>query len=220
MSSARRAAISVPVSGNIEGKLLAAVAAGDVAPAHAAFQQIPNRRQNDVAGLVPVGIVDPLEAIEIDEHDRHRRRVAAGSRELARQELAQIAAVVQAGQRVRDRLLLGEIAAPESRSRCCKCAGHVVERMRKLAELFLAIADPGARVQIPATHPFGGAKERPELAQHEPLRPEPNTHEEKRGRQRVMPSKSRTSARFASAKTRLRGTVTRTRNGKAPSGFW
>jgi len=44
--------------------------------------------------------------IEIDEHHRDRRRVAAGTRQLARQELSQIPAVVQPGERFRDRLLL------------------------------------------------------------------------------------------------------------------
>jgi hypothetical protein len=58
-----------------------------------------------IAGVVAPGVVDLLEVVEVEQRETERRSVAAAARELALQGLAEVAAVVEAGERVADRLL-------------------------------------------------------------------------------------------------------------------
>jgi hypothetical protein len=60
-----------------------------------------------------------------------------------------------------------------------KGARHVVERLRELAQLFYAVTNARAGVQVSGAHPVCHPKQRPDVAQHEPLGAVPGSHQEK-----------------------------------------
>ena len=97
-------------------ELVAAVARGDVIRADAAAQRGADAPQDGVAGEVPVLLVDLLEVVEVDQHQRGRvDGVARGADDLAVQVLVQRRVVEAAGQRVG---LRGAGEARRARWRC------------------------------------------------------------------------------------------------------
>ena len=56
-----------------------------------------------VAGRVPVGVVDLLEAVEVEEDEAEVAAVAAAALELAAEHLVEVAVVVEPGERVLNR---------------------------------------------------------------------------------------------------------------------
>ena len=149
--------------GQDQREFLAPVATGYVAPANLAFEQRSDRLEDDISGLVSERVVDAFESIQIDQHHRDRCPAAPAPQQLARKKLTQGAPVVRAGERIGDRLLLQLLLPLLERE------GHVVERLRKLAQLFSAVGNSRSGVQVAAAHPVGGPKEAPDLTQHEPL---------------------------------------------------
>ncbi len=83
-------------------ELVAADAIGAVAGALGRADGLGERLQALVAGLVAAGVVDRLEVVEVDQHERERRVGAADALELAREVFVERAVVAQAGERVRD----------------------------------------------------------------------------------------------------------------------
>ncbi len=88
--------------GQRDRELVAADAVGAVARALGRADRLRKRLQALVAGLVAVLVVDGLEVVEVDEHERERRRGAADALELAREVLVERAVVAQPGERVGD----------------------------------------------------------------------------------------------------------------------
>ena len=86
-------------------QLLAADAAGQVVRAHEAAQLARHGLQHFVAGLVPEGVVERLEVIDVEQRQGQVVAGALGARDLAAQRVVEVAAVVQAGQPVAHRLL-------------------------------------------------------------------------------------------------------------------
>ncbi|PAV69056.1 hypothetical protein WR25_04918 [Diploscapter pachys] len=90
--------------GQDDDEFLAAIATGDVGLAQADQQQRADVAQNVVADGVPVFVVDRLEVIEIDHDDRRSGRGGAVSVEQPFECVLHVAAIVQAGQPVAQRL--------------------------------------------------------------------------------------------------------------------
>ena len=88
-----------------QAELLAAVAAGHVAAAAVVGEQRAEGGEQPVADGMAMQVVDALEVVEVDDHQRHRLRLAPGEREQRRQRVVEVAAVEQAGQRVARGLL-------------------------------------------------------------------------------------------------------------------
>ena len=87
--------------GDDQRELVAAVARGDVVGADAAAQRGADAAQDLVAGQVAVLLVDALEVVEVDQHQRGRLGGAAGrAADLAPELLVQRGVVEAAGQRV------------------------------------------------------------------------------------------------------------------------
>src|SRR5262245_10559519 len=86
-------------------KLLAAEAARDIAAADAFLHQRCYFTQHHVARIVPEGVVDALEVIEIQHDDRERPGAPRCASERRGQRFVQEPPVEQSGQRVGDRLL-------------------------------------------------------------------------------------------------------------------
>ena len=100
----RSASSTAPLSGGRrqqQREFLAADAGGQVVVAHALLQHARHRHQHLVAEQVAVGVVDQLEVVDVDQHQRHRR-LAIG--QVLGDVLLEGAAVVQAGQAVGLRL--------------------------------------------------------------------------------------------------------------------
>ena len=103
--STARAAISMRGllvgGGDDQRELVAAVAGGDVVGADAAAQRGADAAQHLVAGQVAVLLVDLLEVVEVDQHERGRLGGAAGGAlDLAPELLVQRGVVEAAGERV------------------------------------------------------------------------------------------------------------------------
>ena len=81
-------------------ELVAAEPRDDVALAHAAFEAARHLDQQAIADVMPEGVVDHLEAVHVDEHQRHLRAGPARLQQRLRQAALQVVAVVEAGQRV------------------------------------------------------------------------------------------------------------------------
>ena len=90
--------------GQHQHELLAAIAAGDVALAAVLLHQLGKGLEGFVATEVTIGVVDLLEEVQIHQDHAQRIAFASGAGELADQGFVQIAAVVEAGERVADRL--------------------------------------------------------------------------------------------------------------------
>ncbi len=128
--------------GDDDGELLAADPADDVRRAHRGAQVVRQARQHLVAGAVAVDVVDLLEVVDVDHHERHRLVDGRAARQLAPQPLVEVAVVVEPRERVGLGLVL-ELRAPVcvvERER-----GRIAEALRQL-ELLLAegrvLADP------------------------------------------------------------------------------
>ena len=98
-----------PIGGLRQGddELVAAVAERQVGLAQRDAHAVGERLEHVVARGVAVRVVDLLELVHVDHHERQRLAVPLGQRDLALQELLHRPAVVQAGQRVGHALLLG-----------------------------------------------------------------------------------------------------------------
>ena len=94
-----------------DDELLAAVAGGDVDAAHRLLDDVRDLAQRRVAGAVTVAVVVLLEVVEVAEQDRERLLVLPRAGELLAQALVQVAVVVEAGERVGDRVDLGPAEA-------------------------------------------------------------------------------------------------------------
>ena len=79
--------------GEDQRELLAAVAAGEVDLADAAEQDLADRAQDRVAGLVAMGVVDLLEVVEVEEDERERVADAVGAPPLEHELLVERAPV-------------------------------------------------------------------------------------------------------------------------------
>ena len=87
------------------GELVAAEAGHDVRLADAVVQRAADRADDLVAGLVAAGVVDVLEAVEVEQEERALAAVAGGVGDELGQLLVEAAAVEQLGQRV----VVGEV---------------------------------------------------------------------------------------------------------------
>ena len=106
--------------GEDDGELVAAHAVGEVGAAARGPDRGGQRLQALVAGLVAVRVVDGLEVVDVDEHERQRHAGAGHDLQLARDVLVEGAVVAQAGERVGDGHLgqaldLGRAAASRRR---------------------------------------------------------------------------------------------------------
>ena len=122
-------------AGDDHGELLAADPADDVARADARAEVVGELRQHVVADGVAEDVVDLLEVVDVDHHDRDVRVLGRGQRQLAAEALVEVAVVVEAGERVG----LGLALEPRADVR-------VVERQRRrvaqpLRELELGVAE-------------------------------------------------------------------------------
>src|SRR5205823_12308859 len=87
-------------AGEQDGELLTAVPADHVRPAQRTGQAAGDLADHRVADQVAVGVVDPLEVVDVD-HDRgDRLGGAGGSAQVPPTDLEEVATVEQAGQRV------------------------------------------------------------------------------------------------------------------------
>ena len=116
-------------------ELLAAQAADDVGDPERRPEQLRELDEHLVAGPVPVHVVHALEVVDVEHEHGDRVVRAARARQLGAQALVEVAVVVEAGQRVRLRLVL----EPRADLR-------VVERERRgvgeaLGELELLVAE-------------------------------------------------------------------------------
>ena len=91
-------------------ELVAAQARGQVGLAALGLQVGRDPAQRGVAGQVAIAVVDGLEVVEVDQHQRHRMLVA-GARQHAGQELVEAAPVGQAGELVVARLEVRALGA-------------------------------------------------------------------------------------------------------------
>ena len=82
------------------GELVATQARDHVVGTHMLAQALADTAQHQVAGIVAVTVVDRLEVVEIDQHQRHRLATAIGVGHGRLDLLDQVAAVRQFGQRV------------------------------------------------------------------------------------------------------------------------
>ncbi len=134
-------------AGQHDHELLAAEPADGVALAHDRAQRGGGERERAVALGVPERVVDPLEVVEVDDDDAHRR--AVGGVERRAQALLAAAVVEQAGQAVRADLLAQEVALP---GRVVGERGHRGEALDEL-DLGAGEGDVGARpVDVQRTH--------------------------------------------------------------------
>jgi hypothetical protein len=83
-------------------ELLAADAGQQLLRAEQALEAVRQRPQHGVAADVAVGVVDPLEVIDVEQDQRQRTRVAAGALELAIELFLEAAPVEDVGQAVAD----------------------------------------------------------------------------------------------------------------------
>ena len=92
--------LAEPGLGEDHRELVAADAARNVGAADDAEHPLGRLGEHAVAGEVADPLVDRLEVVEVDEHEAEAPVVAVRARDLAGQDLVEVAAVVQAGQRV------------------------------------------------------------------------------------------------------------------------
>ena len=86
--------------GHDDHELFAAIAADEVDAPDVAGQHFRDLAQHEVAGHVTVGVVDPLEVVQVDQHDRARPLVAGGPLELVLEPGQQRLPVERTGQQV------------------------------------------------------------------------------------------------------------------------
>ena len=93
--------------GEDEHEFLAAVAADQVRRAQVAGDRLGDPAQDDVAEAVPIGVVDRLEVVDVDEGDRQCSLVASGALDLGEEAREQRLAIGHAGQPVDRRPVVG-----------------------------------------------------------------------------------------------------------------
>ena len=81
-------------------QLFAAIAARDIARANGADDRGGDLAQDRVAKGVALLVVEALEMVEIDHHDRQRAFAALGEADVAIEHVLHVAAVVEPGERV------------------------------------------------------------------------------------------------------------------------
>ncbi|HAL26698.1 MAG TPA: hypothetical protein DCP25_08170 [Chloroflexi bacterium] len=87
--------------GHDDRELVTPVAGRDVLHPHAPADDPTERAQHCVAGKVPVRVIDPLQAVDVEVRHRERCRAALGTRDLLLEAAVEVAVVVNAGERVR-----------------------------------------------------------------------------------------------------------------------
>ena len=87
-------------------ELVATDASGDVAGAETLAQLLADLAQHGVATLMADAVVDGLESVEVDDHETEAPPVAHASTDGGGQVLVEPAAVVQAGERIVQRLVV------------------------------------------------------------------------------------------------------------------
>ena len=63
-------------------------------------EQVAHRYQNQIAGAVSVGVVGALEPVNIAHQHGHRVAATLGARDFSFEDVLQVVAVIQAGERV------------------------------------------------------------------------------------------------------------------------
>src|SRR5262245_19574352 len=86
-----------------QGELLAAVAREQVLAAHHLLDAPGQLAQGEVAAQVPELVVDPLEPVDVHQHQRQRPGVPDGPQDFALEELVEVPGVGDLGQGVDDR---------------------------------------------------------------------------------------------------------------------
>ena len=119
--------------GDDHAELLAAETADDVGAAHGAAQQVGEVAQHLVAGAVAVDVVDALEVVDVEHQHGDRVAHTAGARQLGAQPLVEVAVVVEAGERVRLRLVL----EPRADLRVVECERRRVREANRELELLV-----------------------------------------------------------------------------------
>ena len=93
-------------SGQHDDELVARVADADVVRTDGDAQRVGDLAQRQIARVVPERVVDLLEVVEVEEHERHFGLQTVGASQLARQVQEHEAGVRQARQLIGQRLLL------------------------------------------------------------------------------------------------------------------
>ena len=86
--------------GQEERELVPADAEGPVGRPQRGPDEPPHRRQELVAGRVPIGVVHPLQVVEVEDHERERPATAGRVGDLAAELLLEGAVVGETGERV------------------------------------------------------------------------------------------------------------------------
>src|SRR5215218_5324661 len=100
-----------------QGELLAPPTAGEVDLADARVERGGEDLQHVVAGGVSPAVIDPLEVVDVREHDRERLAEALGTREFLLERGGAEPAIRQAGEPVHQGLLLDRLVAVGVRER-------------------------------------------------------------------------------------------------------
>ena len=122
-------------AGEGDHELVAADAAAQVVRAQILGDGAREPQQRVVAGGVAERVVDDLEVVDVERHQRQRRLLAAAAAELLRQALLEGAMVEVAGEGVLERL--------------DQVVGEGIEGARELADLVLALQRRRARLSPP-----------------------------------------------------------------------
>ena len=115
---------AVPGFRQNDHELVPAVAASHVRPAQDLLQPLAHRCQDTVAAQVAMAIVDPLEVVDVEEHERDRVAGAARAGELHVEHLDAVRAVVTPGERVLDAVVT------DVREQLCVANGDSEQRGR------------------------------------------------------------------------------------------
>src|SRR3954469_1848019 len=100
-------------AGEDERELLPAPASRGVDLADGRVEDPSHRAQHDVAGRVPVAVVHALEAVDVEEDERHLAALrTCDARDLDRERLLGMAAVREPGETVDERLPLDDAVEP------------------------------------------------------------------------------------------------------------
>src|SRR5437879_870486 len=91
-------------SGKDNDEFLPAGPTSDIFLAHAGCQFLRDPPQGTVADFVAQRVVDPLEMIHVDRHDADRSSETTRAQDFAVQAFLELAAIVQAGERIAHRL--------------------------------------------------------------------------------------------------------------------
>jgi hypothetical protein len=93
-------------------ELLTAITDGEVGSPDAGQHGAGNVLQHLVPHLVPIGVVDALEVVDVGEDERDGQLGALGTTQLAQQDALQETAVGQPGERIRQQLSFGRLEEP------------------------------------------------------------------------------------------------------------